>query len=165
MNVNYTGSTSEKTLPSSTFLGTLSIPLETKIQFTASNGAFGTAVLNSHYSTDINNRKFLGVDGDITTVSANTTAIPQTAKIGDSGVIGTYVDDTGFESFLSWRLDDGQNGNAKLVLLNDTNNQSGTLDNTVTTTYLIEANGNRLSVELETFNVNVNTRVTFNGTY
>lgn len=163
--LTYTGSISEKTLTPSVFLSKSSIPLETKIEFRASNGGFADALINTHYSSDPNNRELLGVDGDIVTVSANTTVIPETAKIGDSGMIGTYVDSRGFETSLSWRLDDGQNGNAKLVLLNNTNDQLGTLDNTVSTSYLIQPNGNRISIELITFNINVNIEVTLNGTF
>jgi len=163
--ITLTGSISEKTLPTTTFLGESSIPIQTKMDFTASNGGFASATLDIHYGMNANDRRFLGIDGDVVTVSATTNTIPQTARIGDAGSVGVYIRNNNFETTLSWRLEDGLNGNAKLLFLDTTNNQSGELDNTFTTTYLIKPDGTRLSVQLITFNVNINTEVTLDGDY
>jgi len=161
-----TGSITERTLPISTFLGEDSVEIEIKTEFTASNNAgVALATVNSHYNTDTNNRRFLGVSSDVETVSATTSVIPQTAKIGDSGSIGVYISNASFETTLSWRLEDGLNGNAKLIFSDTTNNQSGDPDNTFTTTYLIRPDGTRLSVQLETYSVGANLRVVLSGDY
>ncbi len=162
---SYTGSITEKTLAVTTFLGESAIPVESKTEFTITNGGFGSATLKNYYSVNADDRRFLGVGGNIVTVSATTTPIPETARIGDSGMIGTYIDNANFETTLSWRLEDGFNGNAKLVLLNVTDKPSGDLDNRFTTTYLIQPDGSRLSVKLVTYNDNVNIEVTLEGDY
>jgi len=159
------GNIIEKTLVTTTFLGESSIPVQVKMDFTASNGGFAVATLENHYNTNTNDRRFLGVSGDVVTVSATNNTIPQTAKIGDTGPVGIYVSNVNFESTLTWKLEDGFDGNAKLIFFDTTNNQAGDLDNTFTTTYLIKPDGTRLSVELVTFNDNVNLEVTLNGDY
>ncbi len=161
----YTGSSSEKTLPTTTFLGESSTPIQSKIDFTISNGGFASVTQNQYFSTNATDRRFLGVDGNVVTVSANTNTIPLAAKIGDSGTVGTYTDNGSSVSTLTWRLEDGFNGNAKLTFSNTTNNQLGNLDNTFTTTYIIKPDGTRLSVEIKTFNVNVDLEVTLSGDY
>jgi len=161
----YTGSSAENSLPETTFLSEYAIPIETIINFTASNVGFAAVTQNQYFGTNASDRRFLGVDGDITTVSANTFTIPTTAKIGDSGTAGTYTDNSGSISTLTWDIKDGFDGNAKLTLLTTTNDQLGNLDNTFSTTYLIKPDGTRLSVELKTFNVNVDLEVVLSGNY
>lgn len=161
----FTGSISEKALPKKTYMGKMAVPIQSVTEFVASNMSFGVATLNSYYSTKVNDRRFLGVSEDITTVTATTKPIPVTAKIGDSGTIGTYIDKRSFKTSLSWKLENGFNGKAKLIILNVTNKPSGVLDNTFKTTYLIQTNGKRESVELETYNDTVNIRVTLKGKY
>ncbi|HHH47276.1 MAG TPA: hypothetical protein ENK51_00080 [Gammaproteobacteria bacterium] len=161
----YTGNAAEKTLPETTFLGESAIPIEVKISFNASNGGFAAITQNQYFNTNASDRRFLGIDGDIVTVSASTAAIPATARIGDSGTAGTYTDNTGSTSTLKWSLEDGFNGNAKLIFLTSTTAPSGALDNTFTTTYLIQPDGTRLSVEIKTFNATVGMEVTLSGNY
>lgn len=163
--VELTGSLTEVLQAQTTFLGSAAIPYLTTTTFTSTAGIGGTAQLTSYYNMEENNRRFLGVSGEVNIVSATTTAMPQTARIGESGNIGTYVADDGMTSVISWSLEDGFNGNAKLILSNQTNNASGAPDNTVTTTYLIQADGTRLSVELITFNDTVNITSTLSGDY
>jgi len=161
----YTGDSSDKTLPAVMFLGENSIPIQSIINFTISNGGSGSAIENQHFGTVVNDRRYLGVDIDVVTVSATTTTIPPAAKIGDSGTVGTYIDNKAFVSIITWRLEDGLNGNAKLIIFNTTNNASDILDNTFTTTYIINPDGTRVSVEYKTFNDNVNLEVILSGTY
>ncbi|CAH1386351.1 hypothetical protein [Candidatus Nitrotoga sp. M5] len=161
----YTGNTSDKTLTTSTFLGKNTIPIESKINFTVSHGGFAAVTQNQYFGINASDRRFLGVDGDVATVSATTNTIPITAKIGDSGTSGIYTDKDGFVSTITWQLSDGLNGNAKLVISNTTNDQFGSLDNTFTTTYIISTDGTRKSVEFKTFNMNVNLEVTLRGVY
>ena len=163
--ITYTGSISEKTLAETTFLSENAIPIETKINFTSSNGGFAAVIQNQYFGTNVSDRRYLGVNGVVETVSANTNTIPATGKIGDSGTVGTYTDNAGSISTLTWSIEDGFNGNAKLVFITTTNNSLGNLDNTFTTTYLIKPDGTRLSVELKTYNVNVDLEVTLSGDY
>ncbi len=161
----YTGSIAEKTLPETIFLGENAVPIEIQIDFTISNGGFASVTQNQYFGANVSDRRYLGVDGDITTVSANPNAIPATGKIGDFGTAGTYTDNTGSISTLTWRVEDGFNGNAKLVFITTTNDALGNLDNTFSTTYLIKPDGTRLSVELKTYNVNVDLEVSLSGDY
>ncbi len=161
----YTGNITEKTLSKTTFLSNSAVPIETKINLAASNGGFAAVTQSQYYGTNANDRRFLGVDGDVTTVSATTFTIPTTAKIGDSGKAGVYTDNSASISTLTWKLEDGFNGKAKLIFLTETNDQLGTLDNTFSTTYLINPDGERVSIELKTFNVNVDLEVTLTGDY
>lgn len=161
---SYSGGIIEKTLAKTTFLGKTAIPVQTIMSFVMSSG-YGMATLNNYYSPKVKDKHFLGVSGDLDTVTANTSAIPNTAKIGSSGTVGEYIDKRNFKTLLTWRLEDGGSNKAKLILINKTYKPSGVLDNTFTTTYLIKSNGKRLSVEYETFNVNVNVKVTLKGTY
>ncbi len=163
--VAVTGSVTEKIQAQSTFSGQAAIPFLTTTIFTSSI-AFGTAVITNYYNMDAANRRFLGSEDDVTSTALTTPAvIPKTARIGDSGGVGVYVDVDGLKSTISWRLDDGFNGKAKLVILNKTNKASGAPDNTTTTTYLIQADGTRLSVELVTFNETVKVTNTLSGDY
>lgn len=159
------GSIKEKTLPKANFMGSFAIPITVETEFTAFGVGFGLAIVTSHYNSVVNNRRFLGVSGDITTIKATTTPIPVTAKIGESGVTGTYIDKRNFKTKLSWQLADGFNGKAKLILLNETKKPSGVLDNRFKTTYLIHPNGTRESVELETYNDTIKLTVTLMGKY
>jgi len=160
-----TGRITEQLQAQTTFMGAAALPVVAQTQFTASNGGFAAATVTSYFSTDASSRKFLGVSGDVVTASSSSTfVIPQTANIGDSGVMGTYTDNAGFVTSVTWRLEDGLNGNAKLVILNLTMNNA-VVDNTLTSTYLIQPDGTRLSVEIVTLNVNVSLIVTLRGTY
>lgn len=163
--VAVTGSITEKIQAQSTFSGQAAIPFLVTITFTSPT-VFGTAVITNYYNMDVNNRRFLGSEDDVISSAVTTpTVIPATARIGDSGNVGVYVDTDGLKSTITWRLEDGFNGNAKLIVLNKTNKASGAPDNTATTTYLIQPDGTRLSVELVTFNETTKATNTLSGAY
>lgn len=144
---NYTLIYSEQTSAQTTFLGTAAIPILTQLQFTnTTTGGILNVTDNSYFSTSASDRHYLGEDGDTPTVSAVTTAIPQTAVIGAFGVIGTYTDNAGDVESSSWRLEDGGNGNAKLLLLFNYKDQFGNSTGSETQTFVIDTNGNRLSM-------------------
>ena len=96
-------------------------------------------------------------------MSATTTAIPETAKIGDFGVIGTYTDNAGSVDVQSWRLDDGGNGLAKLVQLSTEKDQFGNLELSSTTTTVINTSGETLSRQEVIFFANEGVTLTLNG--
>jgi len=113
----YTATFSAQVLTESTFLGVPAIPVLGQLQLTnTANGGFVSVILTSYYSPLASDRHYLGVSSNTTTtVSSVTSAIPQTAKIGDFGVIGKYTDNAGDIDIQSWRIDDGSNGNADIV--------------------------------------------------
>ncbi|HEB54759.1 MAG TPA: hypothetical protein ENI98_00355 [Gammaproteobacteria bacterium] len=163
--VDVTGVLTEKIQAQSVFSGQAAIPFLMTTSFTSSI-AYGTAVITNYYSIDADNRRFLGSEDDVVSTAATTPAVlPKTGRIGDSGDVGVYIDDDGFESTITWRLEDGFDGKAKLIILNKTNNAAGAPDYTTTTTYLIQPDGTRLSVELVTFNETVKMTITLGGDY
>lgn len=165
LGITYTGDTSDKTQAQAIFLAEEAIPVVGRISFTGSNGSFGSATVTSYFNTDENDRRLLGVEADTSTASATTRAIPLMANIGNSGVFGTYIDNVGYETSAVWLLEDGFDGRARLVLINVTRDTAGDIDNTMKTTYLIEPNGARLSVEYEMANPNAGILITLRGTY
>lgn len=118
------------------------------------------------YSLDPSDRRLMGYDGDSQSVTVTgLTAIPETARIGDSGPVGVYTDSDGSTFDLEWWLEDGFNGRALLVLKSTGRTASGVLDNTTETRYLIEPDGTRIWMELESYNTTVDLRVTLSGYY
>ena len=123
----FTGSYSIQTQSQSTFNGNPAIPFAVSLQLNnTASGAFVTAIGTGYYSTTISNLHNLGFTNTTfgtTTVSASTTALPTTATIGNFGSVGTYTDSAGDTDVDTWRLDDGGNGNAKLVFSTTTTDQ------------------------------------------
>lgn len=156
---NFTGSSnlgdtltatfSQQTMSETVFLSTPAIPILTQQQVTnTKTGAIANAVGNAYYSTSASDRRYLGHDGDTVTVSATTSPIPETAKIGDIGVIGTYTQNDGSVTTQSWRLDDGSNGRGELVLLFTHKDQFDNLEYNETQKYLIDTSGNVLTMSV-----------------
>jgi hypothetical protein len=173
--MNYTGTdtaggvwkgvVSDQTQLQSTFLGQPAIPILSQVQLTnTANGAVISNIGTAYYSTSATDRHYLGYSDSFTsTVLATTTAIPETAKIGDFGVIGTYTDNAGSVDVQSWRLDDGGSGRAKIVQLSTESDQFGTLELSTTTTTLIDTSGNTISRTLVIFFADINVTLTLNG--
>lgn len=161
----WSGTSSHLTQPESTFLGQPAIPFLVQVQLTnSSNGAVLSNVGTSYFSTSASDRHYLGYsDSSTTTVSATTTAIPATAKIGDFGITGTYTDNAGSVDVQSWRLDDGGNGLAKLVQLSTEKDQFGNLEISSTTTTVINTSGETLSRQEVIFFADVGETLTLNG--
>ena len=161
----FTATASVQTQAQTTFLGQPAIPQLVQIQLTnTATGAFVSNIGTGYWSTSATDRRILGFsDSSSTTVSATTTAIPQTAKIGDFGVVGTYTDNAGDVDVDSWRLDDGGNGRAKLVLLSTGTDQFGTLIISSTSTDLIDTSGNAISEEIKIFFADIDITLTLNS--
>ena len=161
----WNGTISNLTQPESTFLGQPAIPFLTQVQLTnTANGAVLSDIGTAYYSTLASDRHYLGFSGTATTtVSAITTAIPETAKIGDFGVIGTYTDNAGSVDVQSWRLDDGGSGRAEIVQLSSESDQFGTLELSSVTTTLIDTSGNTISRTIVIFFADINETLTLNG--
>ena len=159
------GGINEETLAKTTFMGEPAIPIQTVTVFTTKGMSFGLATVIHYYSVQADKRRYLGTGGEITTVKATPELIPISATVGSSGKIGTYIDKRNFKTVLTWELKDGPNGKAKLIILNKTTKPSGELDNKFTTTYLIRQNGDRESIDMETYNDTVKATMTFEGKY
>lgn len=125
----YTASVSSVTQAQATLLGVPAIPILNQVSvFNISIGALVSDISTSYFSPVAADRHYLGYhDLSVRTISATTSAIPETAKIGDFGAIGTYTDNAGDVDAVSWRLDDAGNGHANKVVLDTTTDQSGTL--------------------------------------
>lgn len=162
---SYTASLSDQTQTPSTFLGQSAIPILEQLQVTnTSTGATASGISTEYFSTDPNDRHYLGESSTTTTtVTAVTSAIPQIAKIGDIGIIGTYTDNAGGVSERSWRLDDGLNGRAKRVVLTTERDQFGTVTTTITETNLIDTSGNVISSNVVISYHDLGVTLTLNG--
>jgi hypothetical protein len=165
----FTGSYSiqTQTQTQSAINGVPAIPfaVSLKLNNTAS-GAFISSIGTGYYSTDTTNPENLGFTSTTfgkTTVSATTTVLPTTATIGSFGSIGTYIDNTGDTDVDTWRLDDGGNGNAKLVISTTTTDQFGTISFTSEESYLIAPNGNRISIAFRLFDPNAGITINLSG--
>jgi hypothetical protein len=161
----YTATLSEQTKAQTTFLGVPAIPILGLLQLTnTANGGFVSNTVTVYYTTSASDRHYLGSsDSSTTTVSSITDALPESGKIGDFGVIGTYTDNVDNVTEQSWRLDDGFNGRAKLVNLSTVTDQFGTLTLSTTTTSLIDTSGNVISQELIAFYADIGVTLTLNS--
>ena len=161
----YTAIFSMQTQSESTFLGVPAIPILVHVQITnTASGAVASNVGNAYYTPLATDRHYLGFsDSTSTTVSSITEAIPQTGKIGDFGVIGTYTDNAGDVDVQTWRIDDGGGGNANIVELSTERDQFGNPTTSSVTTTKIDVNGNMLSIELILFYADTNITVTLSG--
>jgi hypothetical protein len=155
----YTGDYSTGTLPETTFDGNPAIPYRFSLEYTqAISGALSFVDGVDYFSTNIADLKTLGFtkvsfDAAITTVSANPAKLPIRSTINKSGLIGTYTDNAGNTYTQRWRLDGHVIKQAKLVFTTETSDQFGnkTSDNEVT--YIIDTEGNRLSVAFRLTNL------------
>jgi hypothetical protein len=161
---DYSAVVSTQTQAETTFLRLPAIPIVALVQMTnISTGAFASNLGTSYTSTSELDRRYLGYsDSSTTTVTATTSSIPQTLKIGDFGSLGTYTDNAGNVEVKSWRLDDGGDGRARLVSLSTTNDQYGDLVTSSVTTGLIDTNGNVKSEVVEIFYAEAGVTLTLN---
>ena len=146
----YTGTLSTQTQPTSTYFGQPAIPIVIEAQFTNTATGLNIADISTgYYSTSANDRHYLGFDSPIeTTVSAVTSAIPQTAQIGDFGAIGTYTFNSGNVAELSWRLDDDGNDLAKRFIHTTFKDQLNNIIFSKTSTSTIDISGNFITTQL-----------------
>ncbi len=161
----FTGSFSVQTQPEDTFLGTPAIPLLTTLQLlntTTGSGASNSGT--SYYTTSATDRRYLGYSNlSVTFTSTVTEAIPQSAKIGDFGVIGTYTDNALNVDAQSWSMEDAGGGFANRVELSTVTDQFGKLNSSSVSTTKIDANGNVLSYKLVIFYADTNVTTTLIG--
>jgi hypothetical protein len=160
----YTAVFSAQTQAKTTFLGTPAIPIVSQLQLTnTSTGAFVSNIGTTYASTSEQDRRYLGYSAaSTTTVSATTSTLPRTMKIGDFGITGTYTDNAGNVDVKSWRVDDGGSGKAKVVSLSTVKDQFGNLVTSSITTSTIDTNGNVTSQMIDIFYADFGVTLTLN---
>ena len=120
----------------------------------ASTGAFIATSGTEYYSSDQNHLRFLGsVENGVYTTTKSNSVIPITAKIGDFGSIGEYVNTANSNiKTMGWELQDGNNGNAKMCITTtttDTTSIGTTINESGLVCYLITPEGYRLSMSFD----------------
>lgn len=151
-----------------TFSDQPAIPVQTSLQITnTSNGAIVTTTSTNYFTTDSTSRMLLGSTGvstgKYTATSLNT--IPQTATIGDGGTIGTYQgtgDALGRTKTATWELANANNGLAKLIITTSIY-KNGTLWASQKNTSVIDQQGHRKSLKVETFAASTGLTITLKG--
>ena len=160
---------SVETQPQMIFIVQPAIPVLTALQVTDANtGSFSTTTKTEFFSIDSNDLRDLGFSnllfGFTPFFAFSSAAIPATAKIGDSGEIGTYIDDFGTQNIIkTWQLEDGGDGRARLVYFSTTQDFRGFRLSSIEQRYLIEQNGDRISMSLRFRNANSILTLTLSG--
>ncbi|VAW67721.1 hypothetical protein MNBD_GAMMA09-3555 [hydrothermal vent metagenome] len=148
------------TQPEAVFNLTTVIPTLDVGEISFANGTATTPVSVTQYFTiDNNDRRYLGnvtiIFGFTTTTSAvSTSPIPETVRIGDSGIVGTYLDTVGKRHIISWDISDAGNDQARLTWTTTSGNATSSItDGEVKDISIIDVNGNRISKKIrgETF--------------
>jgi hypothetical protein len=151
------------------FNGEPAIPVLTALQVTdTQTGSFSTAMKTEYFSIDSNDLRDLGFSnllfGFTPFFAFSPAVIPATAKIGDSGEIGTYIDDFGTQNIIkTWQLEDGGDGRARLVYFSTTQDFRGFRLSSIEQRYLIEQNGDRISMSLKFFDADSILTLTLSG--
>ena len=161
------GNLSTQTQAQTVFNSQAAIPRSLLLSWTnTQTSAFISIPVTAYSSTSLSSFRDFGSfnpSSGVTTVTANTTIIPQTAQIGDFGNIGTYTDSAGASQTVTWQLTDAGSGNANLVTMSGVRDQFGTIIGNTETTTRIDANGNRLSISMRIYIVATGIALTLSG--
>ena len=103
---------------------------------------------------------FTDSDG-ITHTAVSLSVIPQSAKIGDFGTVGTYSG-AGETTQIAWQLKNANNGLANQVI-SETTTIFGNLEFSEETSYVIDESGNRKSVTAKIYYADSGITVTLSG--
>jgi len=99
----------ELTQQTKTFNNQQVIPIRVQNDWTDVNsGAEGATLVLSNYAIS-NEHLLIGEENlinGITSTGSNLEAIPSTAKVGDSGSMGSYADNIGNTTEITWRLEE-----------------------------------------------------------
>ncbi len=161
----YSGRFSYQTQPETTFNGEVAIPVVQTLEFTnVQTGATSIGVGTEFYSVDANSVRLVGLTTDTVTItSATPVAVPLTAKVGQSGAVGTYLDNAGNTRVGSWRLERGEGSTARYVTLVSTTDQSGNVIETSEFASVVDTSGNRQSAEVRINNVSLGVSLVLSG--
>ncbi len=161
----YTATLSATTQAQTTFNGQPAIPVQSLAKITnTQTGAFVTGTSTEYFSTDSGSRMYLGYRDDTTntTYTAVTlNVIPQSAKIGDFGIVGTYSGGSETDQ-ITWQLTNANSGLANLVV-NNTTTISGNLDSSEEHSYVIDQSGNRKSLTVKIYYADSGITITLSG--
>ena len=164
--IPFTGTYRIERWPESEFNSQPTIPLFEILKY---QNLFTNAVITStsYYTTSLSALEIVDIASSlqpgVETVSSASTVIPRTARIGDSGEIGTYIDNAGNTTVFYWDLTRAPNGRAYLTLYGSITDQFEELTGTLETTYTISANGNRSNVSIILHSAKQNITLNFSG--
>ena len=161
----YTATLSATTQAQTTFNGQPAIPVQSVVKITnTQTGAFVTGTSTGYHSTDSGSRMYLGFTDNTTSTTYTAVSlniIPQSAKIGDIGVVGTYSGG-GETDQISWQLTNANNGLANLVT-NNTTTISGNLQWSEEHIFVIDQQGNRKSLTIKIYYASNGVTITLSG--
>lgn len=142
-------------------------PIMETLEVAFANNQIDSVSNEDYYSTDVNDLQVLGsynLTSGVTSTATTTNRIPLTAKIGESGNIGTYSQTDGNTTTVTWVMEDGFNGRAKLAITYTERNASNVLESTETHRWIIEQSGRRIGVEATSTSYSLNATLTASGT-
>lgn len=149
----YTATLSTTTQAQTTFNGQPAIPVQSLVKITntqAGVSVTGTGV--GYYSTGSASRMYLGFTDNTTSTTyapVSSNVMPQSAKIGESGVVGTYSGGSETDQ-ITWQLMNANNGLVNLVE-NNTTTISGILQSSEEYSFVIDPQGNRKSLTVKIY--------------
>ncbi len=154
---------SRATQAQTTFNSQPAIPVLVLITITnTTTGAFISATGTDFYSTGSTSRMLLGFTSSTTTfLPVTINVIPQSATIGDFGVVGSYIGG-GETHQITWQLTNANNGLANLVV-NSTITIAGILDVSEEDTFVIDQQGNPSSLTVKIFLASIGVTITVSG--
>ncbi|HQV31620.1 MAG TPA: hypothetical protein PKV71_07080 [Calditrichia bacterium] len=147
----FTGTHLELTQSPVTFGGQQTAPVTIRDEWADNLGGSFLTSTAYFYSTDGDNRQLLGIQDQLTTgilTPTTSTAMPVSAKIGDSGQVGVYSDGQGNTLTQTWELQAGENGRAKMVLANQVRDANNTLVTDGNVTFQIDEGGTRYGMTI-----------------
>ncbi len=154
---------SRATQAQTTFNSQLAIPVLVLITITnTTTGAFISGTKTDFYSTGSTSRMLLGFTSSTTTfLPVTINVIPQSATIGDFGVVGSYIGG-GETHQITWQLTNANNGLANLVV-NSTITIAGILDFSEEDTFVIDQQGNPSFLTIKVFLASIGVTITVSG--
>ena len=115
------------------------------------SGATSSTLAEEYYATNLYNRTLIGqytaTDG-VSSIATSTKNIPLLITIGDFGMVGSYSLSDSKSSSITWSLENGFNGKAKLVLTEIVKDTSNVLFSTEVHSWTITQDGTRESVQV-----------------
>lgn len=165
---NFTATWDIRSQPDTTFNSKPVKTLDELLNITnTSTNATASTLINTYFSTDINNLTYEGqysTTTGVSTMPTSTTVIPVTASIGDFGAVGDYTNSDGSSMSATWSLVDGFNGKAKFVITFTHKDSSNALYATEVHRWLISTDGSRSGVEIViTYHQSGNLTITLTG--
>lgn len=139
-------SVSSQVQADTTFLGEPVRPVFSIAQLTyLPTGGIANTSVTGYYKYEANGFRFIGDSGDTTTIANTTNLVPYVGKIGDLGEIGTYTNNVGDVTTMTWEISDGGNGLANVIVRSTILDQFGNIIVGTEETALINPDGTVIS--------------------